>query len=285
MQDNDWLAKRFQEHRPRLTAIAKRMLGSVADAEDAVQEAWLRLSRSDTDSLENLGGWLTAVLSRVCLNVLQARRPHADITLEPYAAQADETPESDPEHEAVLADSIGLALTIVLQALPPTQRVAFVLHDVFNMPFEEIAPIVERSEAATRQLASRARRRIRIDTTEHQSDVVRKARLVDAFLAAARSGEFERLLSVLDPNAVLHADRTAVEFGAPSQARGHAAVAEFCKRAHGAVAALINGSPAAVWMPGGVPRVVFEFGVRGEKIAAVNLIADPDRIAQFDLLV
>jgi len=286
MNDTDWLAQRFEEDRACLTAIASRMLGSASDADDAVQEAWLRLSRSDADSIENLGSWLTTVLSRVCLNILQARRsrPETPLDLDRSESRVDEAPESDPEREVLLADSIGLALTIMLDTLSPTERVAFVLHDVFGLPFEEIAPIVGRTDAAARQLASRARRRVRMHDADQATNNLRQAKLVEAFLAAARKGEFDQLLAVLDPDVVLRADRTAIEIGAPPEAHGAFAVARFCRRAHGAVPALVNGEAAVAWAPGGEVRVLFRFTVAGARITAVDLIADPDRLRELELI-
>jgi RNA polymerase sigma factor (sigma-70 family) len=286
MHDNDWLAQRFEEDRARLTAIAHRMLGSDADADDDVQEAWLRLSRSDADSIENLGSWLTTVLSRVCLNILQARRsrPETPLDFDVPEPAADEAPESDPEQEVLLADSIGLALMIVLDTLSPAERVAFVLHEIFGVPFEEIAPIVGRNAAAARKLASRARGRVRMQDADQATNGLRQAKLVEAFLAAARNGEFDQLLAVLDPDVVLRADRTAVKLGAPPQARGAVAVAGFCQRARGAVPALLNGAAAAAWMPGGQLRVVFKFTAAGAKITAIDLIADPARLRHLDLI-
>jgi RNA polymerase sigma factor (sigma-70 family) len=262
------------------------MLGSTSDADDAVQETWIRLSRSDADAIENLGSWLTTVLSRVCLNVLQARRSRPEVPLdtdglEPAAGDAAET---DPEHEALLADAIGLALVIVLDTLSPAERVAFVLHDMFGVPFEQIAPIVRRSPPAARQLASHARRRVRREDASPETNRLRQARLVDAFLAAARGGEFERLLAVLDPDVVLHADETAVQIGAPREIRGAAEVAEFCRVARGATPALLDGAPAVAWMPGGEPRVVYRFTVGADTIAAIELIADPARLRDLDLV-
>src|SRR5215213_8287712 len=208
MHDNDWLAQRFEEHRTRLTAVANRMLGSASEADDAVQEAWLRLSRSDADSIENLGSWLTTVLSRVCLNILQARRSRPEVPLGPDVPEpaVGRTAGSDPEREALLAETIGLGLLIVLDTLSPPERVAFVLHDMFGVPFEQIAPILGRNAAATRQLASRARRRVQRQDASHDADRLRHAKLVEAFLAAARNGEFDRLLELLDPDVVLTAD-------------------------------------------------------------------------------
>jgi RNA polymerase sigma factor (sigma-70 family) len=286
MHDNEWLAQRFEENRARLTAMASRMLGSASDAEDAVQEAWLRLSRSDADTIENLGKWLTTVLARVCLNILEARRSRPDARLGDMEPEipADGAAESDPEQEAVLAESIGLALMIVLDMLSPGERVAFVLHDIFGVPFEEIAPIVGRSDDAARKLASRARRRVRMQDEDQATDQQRQGKLVDAFLAAARKGEFDQLLALLDPAVILRADRTAAAMGAPSEAHGAVAVARFCRHARGAVPALLDGAAAVAWMPEGALRVVFKFTARGEMITAIDLIADPDRLKQLDLI-
>ncbi len=290
--DDDWLAERFEEHRDRLTAVAHRMLGSASEADDAVQEAWLRLSRSDADAIDNLGAWLTTVLSRVCLNVLQARRARPEVPLdadvaEPAAAASDasESSDADPLHEALLADSVGLALVVVLDTLSPAERVAFVLHDMFGVPFDEIAPIVRRSEPAARQLASRARRRVRREDADPETARVRQAKLVDAFLAAARGGDFEALLAVLDPDVVLRTDEAGVAMGAAPQTRGADAVARFSTRARGARPALLDGAPALVWMPGGELRVVYDFTVSADRITAIDLIADPERVRALDLVV
>jgi RNA polymerase sigma factor (sigma-70 family) len=286
MTDGDWLAERFEEHRGRLRAIAYRMLGSSSDADDAVQEAWLRFSRADTSDVHNLGSWLTTVVSRVCLNMLEARRsrpqPLAAPDLpEPPASEA----ESDPEHEALLADSVGLALLVVLDTLTPTERVAFVLHDVFAIPFDEIAPIVERSVPATRQLASRARARVRRHEGNGEADRLGQAALVDAFLAAARAGDFDALLAVLDPDVVLRADGRAVALGAAPETRGAEPVAAWSRRARGARPALLAGAPAAAWLPGGSLRVVYDFTVSGDRITAIDLIADPERLTRLELVV
>ena len=287
MHDTDWLARRFEERRTRLTAVAYRMLGSSSEAEDAVQEAWLRLSRADADSIENLGSWLTTVLSRVCLNILQARRSRPEVPLGPDMPEpaAGDTAGSDPEHEALIAEAIGLALLIVLDTLSPAERVAFVLHDLFGVPFEEIAPIVGRRAPAARQLASRARRRVQREDASREANGLRHAKLVDAFLAAARNGEFDRLLALLDPDVVLSADQTAAQMGVAQEIHGAAKVAEFSQRARGATPALLNGRAAAVWMPGGQPRVVYRFTIHGEKITAIDLIADAARLRQLDLVI
>jgi RNA polymerase sigma factor (sigma-70 family) len=287
MQDNEWLAQRFEEDRPRLTAIASRMLGSASDADDAVQEAWLRLGRSDADAIQHLSSWLTTVLSRVCLDVLQRRRsrPETPLDVDALDAPIDETSESDPEHEVLLADSIGLALTIMLDTLSPAERVAFVLHDIFDIPFDEIAPIVGRNDAATRKLASRARRRVQMQDADQATNQLRQAKLVEAFLAAARQGDFDQLLAVLDPDVVLRADGTAVKLGAPAESHGALAVAGFTQRAHGAVPVLVNGEAAVAWAPDGEVRVLFTFTAGSAKITAIDLIADVDHLNQLDLIV
>jgi RNA polymerase sigma factor (sigma-70 family) len=282
----DWLAERFEEHRSRLRSIARRILGSPSDADDAVQEAWLRFSRADTAGVDNLGSWLTTVVSRVCLNMLQARRsrpqPPADPDLpEPAADPA----ESDPEEQALLAESVGLALLVVLDTLSPAERVAFVLHDIFAVPFDQIAPIVDRSAPATRQLASRARARVRGQDAAREADRLRQAAVVDAFLAAARKGDFEALLELLDPEVVLRADEQAVRLGAAPETRGPGQVAAFARYARGARRALLDGAAAVVWMPGGRLRVVYAFTVSGSRITAIDLIADPDRLGRLDLEV
>jgi RNA polymerase sigma-70 factor (ECF subfamily) len=287
VHDTDWLAQRFEEHRTRLTAVANRMLGSTSEADDAVQEAWLRLSRSDAESIENLGAWLTTVLSRVCLNILQSRRARPEVPLGPDLPEpaAGEIAGTDPEHEALLADSIGLALLIVLETLSPAERVAFVLHDMFGVPFEEIAPIVGRNAPAARQLASRARRRVRREDASGEEDRLRHAKLVDAFLAAARNGEFDRLLALLDSDVVLSADQTAAQMGAAREIHGAAEVARFSRRARGATPALLDGAAAVVWVVDGQPCVVYSFTTSGERITAIELIADPARLRELDLVI
>jgi RNA polymerase sigma factor (sigma-70 family) len=286
MREDDWLAERFEEHRSRLRAIAYRILGSRGDADDAVQEAWLRFSRSDTSDVDNVGAWLTTVVSRVCLSMLQARKSRPQLRAVPDLPEPVAEPaESDPEYEALLADTIGLALQVVLDTLPPAERVAFVLHDVFAMPFDQIAPIVDRSTPATRQLASRARRRVQQQDSTGQADRRRQAALVDAFLAAARNGDFEALLAVLDPDVVLRADEHAVKLGAARETRGPELVAEFSRYARGAKRALLDGAAAAAWMPGGRLRVVWNFTTSGDKITAIDLIGDPERHRKLDLVI
>ena len=287
MHDGDWLAERFEEDRARLKAVAYRMLGSTSEADDAVQETWLRLSRSDPSSIENLRGWLTTVVSRVCLNMLQARRSRPEVPFDPDVPEpaADPATASDPEQEALLADTVGLALLIVLDALAPAERVAFVLHDMFAVPFDEIASITGRSAPAARQLASRARRRVQREDMGPDTDRLRQAKLVEAFLAAAREGDFDALLAVLDPDVVLRADETAVQLGAAPETRGAAGVAGFSRFARGAKPALLHGAAAAVWMPAGRPRVVYDFTIRDDRIVAIDLIADPARLGRLNLAV
>ncbi len=285
MDQRDWLAERFEEHRGRLKAVAYRMLGSPSETDDAVQEAWMRFSRTDTSDVENLGAWLTTVVSRVCLNMLQARRSRPEAALsddltEPTVAH----PGGDPEAEALLGDSVGLALMVVLDTLTPAERVAFVLHDVFAVPFEEIAPIVDRSPEAARQLASRARRRVQ--GKEAAGGGRRQAELVDAFLTAVRHGDFSALLAVLDPDVVLRADDTAMRLGASPEVRGaQELVTNFAGRARGAVPALVNGTAGAAWAPGGQPRVVFRFTVQEDRIVGIELIADRDHLRELNLVI
>jgi RNA polymerase sigma-70 factor, ECF subfamily len=288
MGENVGLIERFEENRNHLRAVAYRMLGSLSEADDAVQEAWLRLSRSDSSGVENLGGWLTTIVARVCLDMLRSRKSQRE---EPWGEHVPEPVVSreagaDPEHEAVLADSVGLALLVVLETLAPAERLAFVLHDMFAVPFDEIAPIVGRTPAAARQLASRARRRVQGAATVPDADLIRQRVVVDAFLAASRGGDFDALLAVLDPDVVLRADRAAVQAGASSEVRGAAAVAKtFSGRARAAQPALVNGAAGAVWAPGGRPRVVFGFTITREKIVEINMLADPERLCQLDLKI
>ena len=288
MEDRGWLATRFEENRTHLKAVAYRMLGSVSEAEDAVQDAWLRLSRSDTSGVENLDGWLTTIVARVCLDMLRSRKSRRE---EPLGAQAPEMIVSreegvDPEREALLADSVGLALLVVLETLAPAERVAFVLHDMFDLPFDEIAPIVGRSPTAARQLASRARRRVQGAAAVPEPDLTRQRQVVDAFLAASRGGDFEALLAVLDPDVVLRADPIAVQIGASREVRGAAAVAgTFSGRARAARPALVNGTAGLVWTQGGRPRVVFDFTITDGRIVEIEMVADAERLQQLDLSI
>ena len=288
MNESDWLAERFEANRSRLKAVAYRMLGSPSEADDAVQEAWLRLSRSNASEIENLGGWLTTVVGRVCLDMLRSRssrreEPLAVREAEPIVGR-DEA--GDPEQQALLADSVGLALLVVLDTLAPAERLAFVLHDMFAVPFDEIAPIVGRSPTATRQLASRARRRVQGTAPIPETDPARQRSVVGAFLAASRGGNFDALLALLDPDVVLRSDRAAVEAGSPDEVRGAAAVAgTFAGRARAARLALVNGVAGAVWAPGGKPRVVFGFTIVGGKIVGIEILADPERLGQLDVAI
>lgn len=291
------LATQFEGHRARLRGVAYRLLGSPDEADDAVQEAWLRLSRSDEAGIENLAGWLTTVVSRVCLDMLRSRRSRREEPLdltEPRAETGRPEPGNpeprnpepgNPEDAAMLADSVGVALLVVLDAMAPAERLAFVLHDVFAVPFEEIASTLGRSPAATRQLASRGRRRVQGPRTSPDADQVLQRQVVEAFLAASRDGDFAGLVALLDPDAVVLADPVAVEFGATSRVRGAAAVAEtFSGRARTATLALIDGLAGAVWAPGGKPRVVFGFTVEAGRIVEIELLADPDLLSRLDLL-
>ncbi len=281
--EQGWLGERFEENRSRLAAIAYRMLGSGAEADDAVQEAWLRLSRSDVDAIDNLAGWLTTVVGRVCLDMLRSRKSRRE---EPLDSDAHEAAQN-PEQEAVLADSIGLAMLVVLESLTPAERVAFVLHDMFAMPFEEIAPIVGRSEVATRQLASRARRRVQGAEPAGATSVGSRREIVDAFLAASRGGDFTALLALLDPDVVLIADAATVRTGGIDKrvVGAERVAAQFAGRARAAEAALIDGEPGLVWAPGGKPRVVFAFTFREGRITAIDVVGDADRLRDLDVVI
>ncbi len=282
VNERDGLAERFEAQRAQLRAVAYRMLGSRSEADDAVQEAWLRASGAGDGGVENLGGWLTTVVARVCLDMLRSRKSRRE---EPLDARAPEPIASrDLERDALLADAAGLALLVVLETLVPAERVAFVLHDLFDLPFEEIAPIVGRSEAATRQLASRARRRVDGGAAAPDADRDRQRALVEAFSAASRSGDFAALLAVLDPDVVLRADAAAVKMGSAAETRGANAVAETFKgRAQAAQLALIDGAAGLVWAVRGKPRVVFEFATSGGRIMSIDLVADPERLGRLDL--
>ncbi len=282
------IAARFEENRVRLRAVAYRILGSPSEADDAIQEAWLRLSRSDSGAVENLDGWLTTVVSRVCLDVLRARKLHREDPLDnDDVLEAVSGSEANAaEQEMQLADSLGPALLIVLETLAPSERIAFVLHDLFAVSFDEIAAIVGKSPAAARQLASRARRRVQGTDAAPDAGRARQREVVAAFLAASRAGNFEALLALLDPNVELRPDAAAVKMGAAMGVVGAEAVARGASgRAHGARLALIDGIVGAVWAPKGKPRVVLGFTIVGEKITAIDLIADPTRLATIDLVV
>lgn len=289
MTDQQALAERFEAHRLHLRAVAYRMLGSLTEADDAVQEAWIRLSRTDIGEVENLRAWLTTVVGRVCLNVLRTRRARREAPLDTRVADPILTPEAgmDPEHEALLGDSLGLALLAVLEALTPAERVAFVLHDVFGMPFDDIARIVGRSPGAARQLASRGRRRVRRAPVP-DANLANQWDVVDAFLAASRDGDFERLLAVLDPDVVLRSDGGVARPRLVQFVRGADSVAAnallFRGLAATATRALVNGTPGGVvWHPDGRPFAILAFTVAGGRIVSVDVLADPDRLALLDL--
>ena len=286
MNERDWLAAQFEEHRTRLRAVAYRMLGSLSEADDAVQEAWLRLNRTDTSEVENLGGWLTTVVARISLNMLRSRsarreEPLAGRLPDPLIDRADGI---DPEHEALLADSVGLALLVVLETLSPPERLAFVLHDVFAVPFDEIAPIVDRSPEAARQLASRARRRVRAERTVPDADLETQRGVIDAFLAAARDGDFDRLVAVLDPDVVLRQDFGPV--GGSREMRGAAAVASqalsYAQIGLEVRPALINGVAGAVAFRNGQPFSIGAVTVRNGKIVELDFLADQERLRELD---
>jgi RNA polymerase sigma factor (sigma-70 family) len=289
MNERDWLAERFEEHRTRLRGVAYRMLGSLSEADDAVQEAWVRLNRTDADEIDNLGGWLTTVVARVSLNMLRSRKVRREEPLsirvpEPIVDRADGM---DPEHEALLADSVGLALLVVLETLSPPERLAFVLHDIFAVPFDEIAPIVDRSPQAARQLASRARRRVQGERTVPDADLETQRKVVDAFLAAARDGDFEALLEVLDPDVVLRADLGPL--GGSREVRGAANVAgqasDFAQLGLDMRPVLINGVAGIVSFLHGQPFSIGAVTVRGGKIVEVDILADQERLRQLDLTI
>ena len=287
MNERDILAERFEEHRPHLRAVAYRMLGSLAEVDDAVQEAWLRLSRADDEGIDNLGGWLTTVVARVCLDMLRSRQSRREEPLTPDVPEpvATATSGNSPEHEALLADSVGLALLVVLDRLTPAERLAFVLHDMFAMPFEEIGPIVGRSTEATRQLASRARRRVRGGGAP-DPDLVRQREVVEAFIAALRAGDFEGLLAVLDPDLVVRADMAA---GAPTEIRG-AAVWGKGAVAYGHMAqltqpALVDGAIGVVVAPRGRLVRALRFTIANGKITAIEIIGNRARLGELDVSI
>jgi RNA polymerase sigma factor (sigma-70 family) len=291
VDERDYLAQQFEANRTHLRAVAYRMLGSVSEADDAVQESWMRLSRSDASRVENLGGWLTTVVARVSLDMLRSRKARREEAFGPHVPEPIVSREDgvDPEHEALLADSVGLALLVVLETLGPAERLAFVLHDMFAVPFDEIAPIVGRSPDAARQLASRARRRVRGAAPAPDPDLARQREVVNAFLAAARGGDIEALVAVLDPDVVLRADRGALRHGAPGEVRGARTVAEqalgYARLAESARPALVNGAAGFVVAPGGRPFAVIGFTVAHGRIAEIDILADPARLRDLDLTV
>jgi RNA polymerase sigma factor (sigma-70 family) len=284
MDERDWLARRFEAHRPHLRAVAYRMLGSLSEADDAVQEAWLRLSRTDAGAVGNLGGWLTTVVARLCLDMLRARTARREEPLGPHLPDPVVDPEGglDPEHQALVAEGVGLALLVVLDTLTPAERLAFVLHDTFAVPFEEVAAILERSPAAARQLASRARRRVRQAAPVADTDRTRQRAVVDAFLAAARDGDFDALLGVLDPDVVVRADQGPVPAGASRVVRGARAAASqaltFSERARLARPALVNGAAGLVVAANGRALSVLGFTVARGRIVEIDILTDPERL-------
>ena len=290
MDDGDWLAERFQAHRGHLRAVAYRLLGSLSEADDAVQDAWLRVSRADTGGVENLGGWLTTLVARLCLDRLRARASRREQPLgvhlpDPIVSRQDDV---DPEQQALLAEGVGLALLVVLETLTPAERLAFVLHDTFAVPFDQVAAIVGCSPTAARQLASRARRRVKQHATVPDADLARQRAVVDAFLAAARDGDFDALVAVLDPDVALRADRGAVPLGASRVVRGARAVADgaltFARLGRFARPALVNGAAGVVARaPDGRPLSVVGFTITGGKIVEIDILADPARLRQLDL--
>jgi len=291
VDEGDWLARRFEENRAHLRAVAYRMLGSLSEADDAVQECWLHLRRHDAGGVENLTGWLTTVVARVCLDMVRSRKSRRE---EPVGAHVpepviDRQNAADPEQEALLADSVGIALLVVLDTLAPAERLAFVLHDMFAVSFDQIAPIVGRSPAAARQLASRARRRVHGTATASDADRSRQREAVEAFLAASRDGDFDALLTLLDPDVTARADASVAPAGAPRQARGARAVARqalaYSRRARYAQPALVDGAVGIVVAPRGRLFAVMTLTVRRGKIVEIELIADPARLRQLDLAI
>jgi RNA polymerase sigma factor (sigma-70 family) len=288
MAEDDWLAAEFETKRAHLRAVALQMLGSAHQADDAVQESWLRLSRSGAEGVENLGGWLTTVVARVCLDMLRSRKSRREEPMQVQESEASIVREASdgPEHEAMLADSVGSALLVVLDTLAPSERLAFVLHDIFAVPFDEIGPIVGRSPTAARQLASRGRRRIQGVSPDPDADPVRHREVVMAFLAASRGGDFDALLMLLDPEVILRAEPGATPPGVSSEVRTATGVANaFVGRASAAQLAVVDGSPGAVWAPRGKPRAVFAFTIVSGKIVEIELIADRERIRLLNVVI
>jgi RNA polymerase sigma-70 factor (ECF subfamily) len=288
MDDQQWLAERFEEHRPRLRAVAYRMLGSLSEADDAVQDAWLRVSRADAGEVENLGAWLTTIVARVSLNLLRSRKTRREASLDVHVPDPviDPVDGTDPEHEALLADAVGLALLVVLETLSPPERLAFVLHDMFGVPFDQIAPIVDRSSDAARQLASRARRRVRGAAPVPDADLGAQWEVVEAFMAAAHEGNFDALLEVLDPGVVLRADGGGVA-DLSRLVRGAEAVASsatmWSRVGLDMRRALVNGTPGFVSLRDGQPFSVGAVTISGGRIVEMDILADPERLAKLDL--
>ncbi|GGS02487.1 RNA polymerase sigma factor [Micromonospora fulviviridis] len=287
VSDTDLLVRSFEEQRPRLRAVAHRMLGSAAEADDAVQDTWLRLSRADVDAIDNLPGWLTTTVGRVCLDRLRsASSRHEEATDEAGDGSAGEVVGGrDPEQEALLAESVGQALEVVLTTLGPTERLVFVLHDMFAVSFEEIAPVVDRSTPAVRQIASRARRRVQTRSADPIADPARQRRVVEAFLTASREGRFDDLVTLLDPYVVLRADAAAVRMGGSAESRGSSVVADFFNgRAQAAVPAFVDGLPGAVVVVDGRTRLALSFTVT-DRIIGIEVVADPEQLRELDLVV
>ena len=285
MDEKDFPGNLFEASRERLTAVAYRMLGSRSEAEDAVQETWLRLSRSDTSAVDNLGGWLTTVVARICLDALRQRKSRREAPLE-FSETAPEpaAPDAGPDHEMVLADSVGLAMLVVLETLTPAERIAFVLHDMFDLPFDEIGPIIDRSPVATRQLASRARRRVRGTPAVAERDLERQRAVVEAFLAASRGGNFEALLAVLDPDVVVRADAAALRLGGSTEPHGAEAVARsFLGRAQAARPVLVDGALGLVVAPHGRLMLVVRITFANGRIAEMEGVAEPATLARLKL--
>jgi RNA polymerase sigma-70 factor, ECF subfamily len=285
MNADQWQTEEFERHRTHLRAVAQRMLGSAAEAEDAVQEAWLRLNRTETEAVVNMRGWLTTVVSRICLDMLRARQARREELVDGWLPEPVVTVDSDtdPEHEALLADSVGLALLVVLETLSPPERLALVLHDMFGVPFEEIAPILERSTPATRQLASRARRRVRGAHEPQPTDLSAQRRVVEAFLAASRNGDFEALLKVLDPDVVFHGDAGATGPSVPREVTGAERVASLVLARGTPTArfgrpAIVNGRPGAVVAFRGQTLAVVAFTIERDRVTEMDLIVDPVKL-------
>ncbi len=287
MEEHDWLAERFEKNRSHLRAVAYRMLGSLSEADDAIQETWLRLSRSDVDAVKNLGGWLTTVVARVCLDMLRSRHSRGEVPLSADEPKPIASGEADPEQEMLLADSVGLALLVILDRLTPAERLAFVLHDMFAVSFEEIGRIVGRSVPAARQLASRARRRVHGAARVPDTDISEQREVAIAFLAALLAGDFEALLAVLDPDVVIRIDQAAGRPGAPSEIRGARAWASgalaFSRYVRSVEPAVVDGSIGLIWAPRGRLRRVLRFSIAHGKIARIEIVANPDRLRQLDL--
>jgi len=291
MSEQSFLAEQFETQRGRLRSVAYRMLGSTAEADDAVQETWIRLSRTDAGGVGNLSGWLTTVVARVCLDILRARKTRREDAMDEGVAQIAAN-DTDAEQDRALADNIGMAMLVVLETLTPAERVAFVLHDMFDLPFDDIAPIVGRTSEATRQLASRARRRVQGGSPVNEADRARKQEVVNAFLTASRTGDLSGLLAVLDPNVVLNADATTVTLSANAggafpispEIRGQAAVAStFNGRAAAARMAIVDDDIAAIYAPGGKPTVVFKFTLQAGRISVIDVIAEPERLSAMEI--